>query len=116
MTATASVTPQPETKQPRRPERPEPTKDDLIAQLRADLTAERAINLRLSGYLDEVLGVELPDEYVPGWEGGDFAAYWEQLAVKSLYEDDLARRYHREGEPIPVMGPPPPADAPQHAA
>jgi hypothetical protein len=116
MTATASVTPQPKTKQPPRTKRPEPTQDDLIAQLRANLIEERAVNLRLSGYLDEVLGVEVPDEYVPGWEGPDFAAYWEKLAIRSLHDDDLGRRNPGEGEPIPVMGPPPAADAPQHAA
>ena len=113
MTATATVSATP---QPAPPRRPELTKDDLIAQLRADLTAERAINLRLSGYLDEVLGVEMPEDMVAGWEGGDFLTYWEKLAAESLRNEDLSRRYHREGEPIPVMGPPDASQAATHHA
>ena len=111
MTATVSATPHAAPTQ-----RPGPTQDDLIAQLRADLTAERAISLRLSGYLGEVLGVELPDEMVPGWEARDYAVFWEKLAVDSLRDDDLGRRGGGPDEPIPVMGPPPATDAPPGSA
>ena len=112
MAATATVS---ATSQPALTTRPEPTQDGLIAQLRADLTAERAINLRMSGYLDEVLGAEMPDHAVPGWEAEDFWAFWDTLAVQSLRDDDMARRGGGEADPIPVMEPPPATDAAQAA-
>ena len=91
--------------------RPEPTQDDLIAQLRADLTAERAVSLRLAGFVGDVLGVAPPNAAVPGWEAGDFWRHWQEAATRSLRADDRERRGGGPDDPIPVMGPPPATDA-----
>jgi hypothetical protein len=89
--------------------RPEPSDDDLIAQLRADLTEERARTLRLAGYIDEVLGEAVPDvEAISGWEAEDFWGYWLKEAEEDLMDDDRSRRAFWKREPIPVMGPPAP--------
>ena len=57
--------------------RPEPTDEETIAQLRADLLAERAWSMRLVEYIDEVLDEAVPDdEAIAGWEGHDWREYW----------------------------------------
>jgi hypothetical protein len=79
--------------------------DEIIAQLRADLTEDRARLLRLEEYIAEVLGAEPPDDQpVPAWEGPDFGRYWDERAADSLKDDDRARvNAYRRGV-IPVMG------------
>lgn len=104
--AEPAAAPQPMTaRTPRQPYRA-PTKDEIIAQLRADMIAERAWSLRLVEYIDDVLCAEVPDEDqpVPAWEAQDFRAYWEKQARLSLGDDDAERHPHNEGEPVPVMG------------
>lgn len=116
MVATAAA-PQPAQSPKPRPVYRAPTKDEIIAQLRTDLIAERAWSLRLAEYIFDVLDAAPPDEQqpVPAWEAQDFRDYWERQARVSLGDDDAERQPHVDGEPVPVMGDslaPPPTAAP----
>jgi hypothetical protein len=86
--------------------RPEPTEAQLIAQLRADLVAERAWSMRMAEYVEEVLEAALPeDAAVVGWERDeDWQAYWSKRAEEDLRRDDWWRRARWRRSPIPVMG------------
>jgi len=86
--------------------RPEPTDAQLIAQLRADLIAERARTMRMAEYVEEVLEAEFPEDVaVVGWERGeDWQAYWSQRAEEDLRRDDWWRRARWRRLPVPVMG------------